>query len=220
MREAAGEDRGRDIFIKILSDKQHTDKWLGFAIDKLKGHNNRKNAGYKEGMDYVQDAISKVLSLEIIPEWGPDDTDKYVCGFIRKEISYELRGAPKIVSLSDWDDIDEERDEGERCEKKLTAENLIAEFDDPFEKKVEKISPADQLKLSYELLEKKSAEWLIVFDERAKGHPNREIAKYLNKDIRWVENMWKRIVRHLRKNVPEMDNIIFLAQDNYVKMIA
>ena len=42
---------------------------------------------------------------------------------------------------------------------------------------------------------------MVVFDERAKGHQNRDIAKYLCVDVREMENMWKRILRLLRKRV-------------------
>jgi DNA-binding NarL/FixJ family response regulator len=42
---------------------------------------------------------------------------------------------------------------------------------------------------------------VVVFDERAKGHPNREIAKYLNVNVREVENIWKKVVRLLRKEI-------------------
>jgi DNA-binding NarL/FixJ family response regulator len=53
----------------------------------------------------------------------------------------------------------------------------------------------------YAILEKEEPEMLIIFDERAKGHPNRDIAKYLSLDVSEIEKIWKRILRLLRKHV-------------------
>ena len=112
----------------------------------------------------------------MIPEEANGDVDNFICGIIRNEIKCELRKAPVMVALSEQED---EVDETEEEEPGIVEENLIVNFDDPFEEKENEIDPKDLMKICYELLEKEERKMLIVFDERAKGKPNREIAKYL-----------------------------------------
>jgi DNA-binding NarL/FixJ family response regulator len=105
-----------------------------------------------------------------------------------------------MVALSYLEDHD---DEGEEEEQGIVEENLIINFEDPFADNENAIDPKNLMKVCYDLLEKEDEKMLIVFDERAKGHQNRDIAKYLCLDVREVENMWKRVVRLLKKKVNE-----------------
>jgi len=196
MEQVKEENRGTESFDKILSDKALNKKWLNFARKELRGHKYHNNARYKEAGDYVEDAKLKILTGERIPEESLGNVDNYICGFIKKEISNELRQAPVMIPISDWEDFDEEAEEEEPG---IVEENLIVNFDDPFEGKENEIDSKDLMKICYELLEKEEEKMLIVFDERAKGHPNREIAKYLNAEVSEIEKAWKRIVRLLRK---------------------
>ena len=198
MKQENGQNQEKEFFEKILSDKAHNKKWLNFAIKELRGHKNRNNARYKEAGDYVEDAKLKILTGERIPEESTGSVDNYICGFIKKEISNELRQAPVMIPISDWEDFD---DEAEEEEPGIVEENLIVNFDDPFEERENEIDPKDLMKICYELLEKEEEKMLIVFDERAKGHPNREIAKYLHVEISEIEAIWKRVLRLLRKRV-------------------
>lgn len=216
---SAGLNQGREYFINILSQKEHTNKWVSFATSKIRIHRNRDHALYKQAEDYVQDAILKILSLKNIPERDPEEIDKYVCGFIRKEISYVLRNARAIVPISKWDDEDEMNDD-DLIENNLIPNNMVEEFDDPFKVTAETIGTDEKIRICYELLEKKPSEWLIVFDERAKGHPNRDIAKYLSVDVEEVEKKWKRIVRYLRKNISTRGNIYFISEERFMRKMA
>jgi DNA-directed RNA polymerase specialized sigma24 family protein len=196
MEQEKEANRGTESFEKILSDKAHNKKWLNFAIKELRRHKNRNNARYKEAGDYVEDAKLKILTGERIPEASMGNVDNYICGFIKKEISNELRQAPVMIPISDWEDQNDDTEEGEPG---IVEENLIVNFDDPFEERENEIDPKDLMKICYELLEKEEEKMLIIFDERAKGKPNREIAKYLNVEVSEIEKAWKRIVRLLRK---------------------
>ena len=210
MKQENGQNQGKEFFEKILSDKAHNKKWLNFAIKELRAYKKSENARYMEAEDYVEDAKLKILSGENIPEEETGNIDNYICGIIRNEISVELRKAPVMIPLSDWEDYDDEGEEGELRNGEEVDENLIVMFDDPFEEKENKIDTKEMMKVCYELLEKEEPELLIIFDERAKGHPNREIAKYLYMDVYEVEKMWKRIVRLLKK---EMFNVLSLKQE-------
>ena len=210
MKQEKEQNQGKEFFEKILSDKAHNKKWLNFAIKELRAYKKSENARYMEAEDYVEDAKLKILSGENIPEEETGNIDNYICGIIRNEISVELRKAPVMIPLSDWEDYDDEGEEGELRNGEEVDENLIVMFDDPFEEKENKIDTKEMMKVCYELLEKEEPELLIIFDERAKGHPNREIAKYLYMDVYEVEKMWKRIVRLLKK---EMFNVLSLKQE-------
>jgi DNA-directed RNA polymerase specialized sigma24 family protein len=210
LKQENGQNQGKEFFEKILSDKAHNKKWLNFAIKELRAYKKSENARYMEAEDYVEDAKLKILSGENIPEEETGNIDNYICGIIRNEISVELRKAPVMIPLSDWEDYDDEGEEGELRNGEEVDENLIVMFDDPFEEKENKIDTKEMMKVCYELLEKEEPELLIIFDERAKGHPNREIAKYLYMDVYEVEKMWKRIVRLLKK---EMFNVLSLKQE-------
>ena len=202
MEQENGQNQGKEFFEKILSDKAHNKKWLNFARKELRGHKNHNNARCKEAEDYVEDAKLKILSRERIPAEGKGSIDNYICGIIRNEINVELRKARVMVPLSDWEDYYDEGEDGEPENVKKIDENLIVKFDDPFEEKVDEIGSWELMKVCYEILEKKEPELLIIFDERAKGKPNREVAKYLNVEVVEIEKAWKRIVRLLRKEVP------------------
>ena len=210
MKQEKEQNQGKEFFEKILSDKAHNKKWLNFAIKELRAYKKSENARYMEAEDYVEDAKLKILSGENIPEEETGNIDNYICGIIRNEISVELRKAPVMIPLSDWEDYDDEGEEGELRNGEEVDENLIVMFDDPFEEKENEIDTKEMMKVCYELLEKEEPELLIIFDERAKGHPNREIAKYLYMDVYEVEKMWKRIVRLLKK---EMFNVLSLKQE-------
>jgi DNA-directed RNA polymerase specialized sigma24 family protein len=201
---------GTESFEKILSDKEHNKKWLNFARKELRGHRNRENARHKEAEDYVEDAKLKILSGEGLPDEGIRNIDNYICGFIKKEISAELKKSLVMISISNLRDneCDEDREEnGNGCKVSEGAgarveENLVVLFEDPFEEKVDKMGTWEIMQICFNLLEKEEPEMLVVFDERAKGHPNREIAEYLCVEVREVENMWKRVVRLLKKSIP------------------
>jgi DNA-directed RNA polymerase specialized sigma24 family protein len=183
-----------------LSDKAHNKKWLNFAIKELRGHRNAGSARHKEAEDYVEDVKLKILSGEIVLVEGNGNIDNFICGIIRNDIKVELRKEPVMVALSYLEDHD---DEGEEEEQGIVEENLIINFEDPFADNENAIDPKNLMKVCYELLEKEDEKMLIVFDERTKGHQNRDIAKYLCLDVREVENMWKRVVRLLKKKVNE-----------------
>jgi len=106
MDQVNSANSGTESLEKILSDKAHNKKWLNFAIKELRGHRNRENARYKEAMDYVEDAKLKILLGEGLPDEGIRNIDNYICGFIKKEISAELKKEPVLVRLPDWDNSD------------------------------------------------------------------------------------------------------------------
>jgi DNA-directed RNA polymerase specialized sigma24 family protein len=229
LTDSAEQNRGRELFVKIISEKGRISHWVSEANKKIRNHSNRENALYRQGEDYVQDAILKILSLEIIPERGADEVDKFVTGFIRHEISYELRQARKKVPISKWRDRGDDNDEKEFVpamrrhliqdwnENERNLGNMREDFDDPFERKAVEVDPAEIMKRCLQLMEKKPAVWKTVFEERAKGHQNKVIAKYLCVEVAEVEKMWKRIVRYLRKNIPDTGNIFFLEEEGEVR---
>src|ERR1035437_1554812 len=200
MEQVKEENRGTEFFEKILSDKTHNKKWLNFAIKELSGHRNAGSARHKEAVDYVEDVKLKILSGEIVCVEGNGNIDNFICGIIRNDIKVELRKEPVMIILSDWEEHD---DEGEDEEQGIVEENLIVNFEDPFADNENAIDPKDLMKVCYEVLELEDPELLVVFDERAKGHPNREIAKYLHVEVSEIENAWKRVVRLLRRKVNE-----------------
>ena len=196
MEQVKEENRGMESFIKILSDKAHNKKWLNYAIKELRGHRNAGSARHKEAEDYVEDVKLKILSGEIVLVEGNGNIDNFICGIIRNDIKVELRKEPVMVALHDpQDDVGET----EEKEPEIVEESLIVNFEDPFADNENAIDPKNLMKVCYELLEKEDEKMLIVFDERAKGKPNREIAKYLNVEVCEIEKAWKRIVRLLRK---------------------
>ena len=191
-------NRGTESFEKILADKTHNKKWLNFASKELRGHRKTGSARHKEAEDYVEDVKLKILTGEIVLEEGNGNIDNFICGVIRNDIKVELRKEPVMVALHDpQDDVDET----EEKEPEFVEENLIVNFEDPFADNENAIGAWELTKICYDLLEKEEPEMLVVFDEKAKGHQNRDIAKYLCVDVREVENMWKRIVRLLRNKV-------------------
>jgi DNA-directed RNA polymerase specialized sigma24 family protein len=208
MDQVNAANSGAESFEKILSDKEHNKKWLNFAVKELRGHRNRENARHKEAEDYVEDAKLKILLGEGLPDEGIRNIDNYICGFIKKEISAELKKSLVLVRLPDWDLYEEEGENGEEgcgdksgVEAAEVDENLVVSFEDPFEEKLDKIGAFELMQECYKLLESEEPEMLVVFDERAKGHPNREIAKYLHVKVDEIENLWKRVVRLLRKKI-------------------
>jgi RNA polymerase sigma factor (sigma-70 family) len=218
MEQEKEANRGTESLEKILSDKLHNKKWLNFARKELRGHRNSVSARHKEAEDYVEDVKLKILTGEIVPVEGNGDIDNFICGIIRNDIKVELRKEPVMVTLRDQEDQDDEEDGGEESkggnsyERTGTEidENLIVSFEDPFEERLDEIGAWELMKVCYELLEKEEPELLIIFDERAKGKPNREIAKYLNVEVSEIEKAWKRIVRLLKKKV---FNILSLKQE-------
>jgi len=215
MEQVNSANSGKESFDKILSEKAHNKKWVNFARKELRGHRNRghrnrENARHKEAEDYVEDIKLKLLTGEIVFAEGNGDVDNFICGIIKNEIKAELRKEPVMVTLRDWED---DGDDGESCEDndvKNAAErvgagvdkNLVVIFEDPFEVRGDRMSSWEVMQICYELLEKEEPEMLVVFDERAKGHPNREIAKYLNVEVEEVEKIWKRVIRLLKKSIP------------------
>src|ERR1035437_3535399 len=202
MEQEKEELKGAKSFGKILSDKEHNKKWLNFAVKELRGHRNRENARHKEAEDYVEDAKLKILSGEGLPDEGIRNIDNYICGFIKKEISAEIKKSLVLVQLPDWEEQDEEGENGDEGNGKNVDENLVVMFEDPFEVRGDRMSSWEVMKKCYEVLEPEDPELLIIFDEKSKGHQNRDIAKYLCVDVREIENLWKRVVRLLRKSIP------------------
>jgi DNA-directed RNA polymerase specialized sigma24 family protein len=199
---------GADSLINILSDRAHNSKWINFARKELRGNKKSVNARYKEAEDYVEDVKLKILSGEIVLNEENGDVDNFICGIIKNDINSELRKSPVMVSLRDREDrVDEGEDEEESFGRNAeecgaeSDENLVVMFEDPFEERVDKMGAWEIMQICYALLEKEEPEMLVVFDERAKGHANREIAKYLHVKVEEVENLWKRVVRLLRKNI-------------------
>jgi DNA-directed RNA polymerase specialized sigma24 family protein len=211
MEQVKEENRGMEFFEKILSDKAHNKKWLNYAIKELRGHRNAGSARHKEAEDYVEDVKLKILSGEIVLVEGNGNIDNFICGIIRNDIKVELRKEPVMVALWDREEDNDERvDGGEsnggNSDERIGVEidkNLVVMFEDPFEERVDRIGNWELIKICYQLLEKEEPEMLVVFDEKAKGHPNREIAKYLNVEVSDIENIWKRVVRLLKKKVNE-----------------
>jgi len=179
-----------------LSDKAR----LNYAIKELRGHRNAGSARHKEAEDYVEDVKLKILSGEIVLVEGNGNIDNFICGIIRNDIKVELRKEPVMIVLSDWEDHEDETEEEEQG---IVEENLIVNFEDPFADNENAIGAWELTKICYDLLEKVEPEMLVVFDEKAKGHPNREIAKYLHVEVSDIENIWKRVVRLLKKKVNE-----------------
>jgi DNA-directed RNA polymerase specialized sigma24 family protein len=200
---------GSESFEKMLSDKAHNKKWINFARKELRKHKNTGSARHMEPEDYVEDIKLKLLTGEIVFVEGNGNADNFICGIIKNEIKTELRKEPGMVTLKDrGDDGDEEISceendvkNAQGCAGAEDDENLVVKFEDPFEVKVEEMGNWEVMKICYDLLEKEGPEMVVVFDERAKGHPNREIAKYLNVNVREVENIWKKVVRLLRKEI-------------------
>ena len=211
MEQEKEANRGTESFLEILSDKAHNRKWINFARKELRRHKNAGSARHKEAEDYVEDAKLKILSEEGLPEEGIRNIDNYICGFIKKEISAEMKKEPMMIPLSNWAENEDEGENGEERNEEIASgvvgakidENLIVKFDDPFVKKRDEIGAWELMMICYGVLESQEPELLIIFDERAKGHPNREIAKYLHVEVSEVENMWKRVVRLLKKKVNE-----------------
>src|ERR1035437_9147650 len=211
MEQVKEENRGMESFIKILSDKAHNKKWLNYAIKELRGHRNAGSARHKEAEDYVEDVKLKILSGEIVLVEGNGNIDNFICGIIRNDIKVELRKEPVMVALWDREEDNDEREDGGESnggnsDERIGVEidkNLVVMFEDPFEERVDKIGAWELMKVCYKVLEFEEPEFLIVFDEKAKGHPNREIAKYLNVEVSDIENIWKRVVRLLKKKVNE-----------------
>jgi DNA-directed RNA polymerase specialized sigma24 family protein len=209
MEQEKEANRGTESFDKILSDKVYNKKWLNFARKELRGHRNTGSARHKEAEDYVEDVKLKILTGEIVPVEGNGDIDNFICGIIRNEIKVEFRKEPVMVTLRDQEDQDDEEDGGEESKGRNSYErtgseideNLIVSFEDPFEERLDEIGAWELMKVCYELLEKEEEKLLIVFDERAKGNQNRKIAQYLNIEVKEVENIWRRIVRLLRKEI-------------------
>src|ERR1035437_2437551 len=203
MEQVKEENRGMESFIKILSDKAHNKKWLNYAIKELRGHRNAGSARHKEAEDYVEDVKLKILSGEIVLVEGNGNIDNFICGIIRNDIKVELRKEPVMIVLSDWEEHEDEGEDAEPGNEKEIEENLIVMFEDPFAELVNKIGAWELMKICYKVLEFEEPEFLIVFDEKSKGHPNREIAKYLHVEVSDIENIWKRVVRLLKKKVNE-----------------
>ena len=209
MEQEKESNRGTESFEKILSDKAHNKKWLNFARKELRGHRKTGSARHKESEDYVEDVKLKILAGEIVPVEGNGDIDNFICGIIKNDISTELRREPVMVALHDPQDDVEDGDDGEESNERNSDvgaeseidENFIVSFEDPFEEKLEEIGAFELMKICYDLLEKEEPEMLVVFDEKAKGHPNREIAKYLHVEVSEIEAIWKRVLRLLRKRV-------------------
>jgi DNA-directed RNA polymerase specialized sigma24 family protein len=209
MEQAKEEGQEKESFGKILSDKANNKKWLNYARKELRGHRNQGSARHKEAEDYVEDVKLKILSGEIVQSEENGNIDNFICGIIRNDIKVEFRKEPVMVTLRERDDHDDEG-EGEEegrgrnsCERTGADidEKLIVGFDDPFEEKLMRVSSWELMQRCYKILENEEPEFLIIFDEKSKGHQNRDIAKYLCVDVREVENMWKRILRLLRKEV-------------------
>jgi DNA-directed RNA polymerase specialized sigma24 family protein len=201
MERVKEEMPGTESLVNILSDRAHNSKWINFARKELRGNKKSVNARYKEAEDYVEDVKLKILSGEIVLVEGNGDADNFICGIIKNEINTELRKWPVMVVLLDRENHDDEAEDGEPGNEVGAEANLVVNFDDPFENKENEIDPKDLMKICYELLEKEEPELLIIFDEKAKGHPNREIAKYLHVEVSEIEKIWKRILRLLRREL-------------------
>src|SRR5664279_2146929 len=119
MDQVNAANSGSESFEKILSDKERNKKWLNFARKELRGHRNRENARHKEAEDYVEDAKLKILSGEGLPDEGIRNIDNYICGFIKKEISAELKKSLVMVRLPDWEEHEEEENLDEVKEKTI-----------------------------------------------------------------------------------------------------
>ena len=208
MDQVNAANSGTISFEKMLSDKAHNKKWINFARKELRGHRNTGSARHKEAEDYVEDVKLKLLVGEIVFEEGNGDVDNFICGIIKNEIKTEMRKEPVMVTLREREDFDEEGEDVEEGAGGNAAdrvggddENLIVSFEDPFQEKLEEMGAFELMQECYKLLESEEPEMLVVFDERAKGHPNREIAKYLHVEISVIKKIWKRILRLLRKKV-------------------
>ena len=143
-----------------------------------------------------------------MPDEGIRNIDNYICGFIKKEICAELKKSLVLVRLPDWDNSEEEENGEDGCGGNAAAgagagveENFIVSFEDPFAEMGGSISSWEVMQECYKLLETEEPEFLIIFDEKSKGHQNIDIAKYLSLDVKEIENLWKRVVRLLRKEV-------------------
>jgi DNA-directed RNA polymerase specialized sigma24 family protein len=200
---------GSESFEKMLSEKAHNKKWINFARKELRKYRTTGSARHREPEDYAEDVKLKLLTGEIVFTAGNGSADNFICGIIKNEIKTEMRKEPMMVTLREREDLGDEGEEGEngyggKAEAGVGIgddENFIVSFEDPFENKVEVMGNWEIMKICYEILEKEEPEMLVVFDERAKGHPNREIAKYLHVEVSVIEKIWKRVVRLLRKNI-------------------
>ena len=114
-------------------------------------------------------------------------------------MSHEFRSEQKTIPLPHWDEDDEgepsSEDDTLLC-KKSSKNEFIAQFDDPFEQ-----SPIFQSKEFIDLccssLEKKNLLYELLFEERLNGKPNRDIARKYKLSVRQVENIRKKINRHI-----------------------
>jgi hypothetical protein len=172
IRKALDAQDWPNIMLKLYAHAIFRLKWFGIKSEvRLQG---------KEYKDFAQEAVT--LVFEGRRQWKPQnhpDIVEYLKQVINSLISNLLK-SDEIKKAVDADLTDEMNDEllfDDMFEKKLLNQDLIEQIEDT-------------------LLE--DADMWLVFTDLAKGMSPLEISKIYGMDIAKIQNIQKRIKRHVR----------------------